>query len=117
VTKEGLYVLDNHYDCNVIQQYFRIAFEDCNCTLTLPTLYNHTTIFHMKVSPLVLSWNLQMYDGGGQIILSTDENKGLDPEWIPAISAPYFWTAQLACLGPEDQIIPNTISGKLIIQD
>ena len=117
ITKDGLYVLDNHYDCRVIQQYFRISFEDCDCTISLPTLYNHSFAFQMKVSPIVRSWDLHLYDGSGKSHLRTDHNKGLSPDLIPHISAPYFWTAQLSCLGPEDKIFHNTMSGKLIIQD
>ncbi|MCB0687869.1 MAG: hypothetical protein KDC53_15140 [Saprospiraceae bacterium] len=117
INEDGLYILDNHYDCKVIQQYFRIAFDDCNCTIKLPTLYSHSTFFHMEVSPIVLSWDLRMYDGTGQFFLRTDEEKGLDPLMIPDVSATYFWIAELTCLGPEDNIFSNKISGKIIIQN
>ncbi len=117
ITEEGLYILDNHYDCVVIQQYYRISFEDCNCTITLPTLYNHSTFFRMQISPIVLSWNLQVYDGTGRFFLTTDENIGLDPAMIPNTSAPYFWIAELSCIGPEENIFHNTVSGKIIIQN
>jgi len=117
VKEDGLYVLDNHYDCKIIQQHFQVSFEDCDCDLGLPTLYNHSNEFYMNVSPIVLSWDLQMFDGWGRFILRADEEIGLDPTSIPAVSAPYFWSAQLSCRGPEDNVFFRTVSGKLIIQD
>jgi hypothetical protein len=58
-----------------------------------------------------------MYDGAGRFVLNKNDNEGLDPAMIPAVSAPYFWIAQLSCLGPKDNTFFNTVSGKLFIQD
>ncbi len=117
VRADGIYVIDNHYDCEVVQQVFQISFSDCGCTIALPTLYNELGFFGMQISPIVQSWSLRMYDASGRIVLSTDEQEGIISEQIPTGSAVYFWTANLSCLDPNENVFHRTVQGKMLVQN
>ena len=117
ITEPGLYILDNHYDCEVQQQIFRVHFSDCDCQIKLPTLYHEADRFFIQVSPIVLSYDLSMYGGHGQALWETDEAFEDPLPDVPVVSGPYFWRADLTCLGPDDKTFKRLVSGKMIIQN
>ncbi len=117
IEQGGLYYLDNHYDCQVIQQVYKIEFDDCDCTISLPTLYNEATPFYTDISPIVIKYDLEMYGVGGKRVLSLkDQEGGIVSEFVPTVSSSYFWTARLTCMGTE-QVFMRDVSGKMIVQN
>lgn len=113
----GTYILDNHYDCEIVQQVFVVKFDDCDCNLNLPTLVRNIEYQDIQVSPIVENWRLSLFDAAGQQLISTNDNfEGLS-DWVFETSGPYFWLAQLQCWDPNDQLFSRTMSGKIIIQN
>ena len=117
IRSSGTYILDNHYDCEVVQQIFVVDFDECDCNLKLPTLVRNFEYRDIAVSPIVQDWKLSLFDAAGQRLISTNSSFENLSNWVFETSGPYFWLAQLQCWDPNDQLFSRTMSGKIIIQN
>lgn len=111
----GDYVLNNYYDyCTVIRQTFPVDADDCNCSMTLPAIYNHTEGLVVQPSLNVQSYRIWVYDALGRLVLATSSQE-IDTARLPWVSNAYFWQAELFCTSENDIPISRRMSGKMIV--
>ncbi|HQU60882.1 MAG TPA: hypothetical protein PLU64_16865, partial [Saprospiraceae bacterium] len=111
----GDYVLNNYYDyCTVIRQTFPVDADDCNCSITLPAIYNHTEGLVVQPSLNVQSYRIWVYDALGRLVLATS-NQEIETARLPWVSNAYFWQAELFCASENDIPISRRMSGKMIV--
>ncbi|MCB9348938.1 MAG: hypothetical protein H6573_15730 [Lewinellaceae bacterium] len=115
VEKAGNYVLYNYYDyCVAIRQEFSVKAGDCDCSITLPTLYSPSERLAVTASLNVQSYRLWIYDALGRLVLTTNGQQARNAE-LPSVSGAYFWKAELKCLNDNDIPIRRTLSGKMVV--
>lgn len=116
VSEAGIYVVNSFFKCSVDRQEFEVRQSECDCTLSLPGLHSNINRLYLRPSKDVVEIDWVLFDVHGHWLARTQE-AWIDSVYIPFNSAPYFWRANLSCVGPDDRILTKSVSGKLIVQN
>lgn len=112
----GEYTVNSYFDCSIVQTRFQVQYEPCDCTLNIPSIINQVNQLEILPAQNVISFEFYLVDTWGRPLyqISSDGEEG---GFIPEVSAPYFWRARMTCIAENDQIIEQTKTGKLMVQN
>ncbi len=116
VEQAGSYVLNNFFDCSIKRQVFKVETDNCDCSISLPSLNRRAAPAQPEVSINVQSYGLRLYDAAGRLLWQASQ-ASLPGRPLPNVSGTYFWQANLDCLSERDIPISRSMSGKLMVVD